>query len=137
VNVKPAPLPTERTERIDPAHEYRVILWEQPEMEGVEPERIGWGETTFDVTDAESIHQAIAWAKKRLAEKGGPYRGESARDRDYVIYAKVPGEDRFLHVAGWDPTRAPGQTTYAGIQAADAQGEVATTRALGLEVEPR
>jgi hypothetical protein len=104
-------------------------------MEAVEPERIGWGETTFDVTDVESIHQAIVWAKQRLAEKGGPYRGESVRDREYVIYAKVAGEDRFLHVAGWIRLVPLGQTTFAGIQATDAEpGPLAQSR---LEVENR
>jgi hypothetical protein len=77
-------------------------------MAGVEPEMIGWGETTFDLVDVEDVHEAVAWAKRQLAENAGPYRGVSVRDREYVIFAKVPGEDRFLHVAGRDPTRAPG-----------------------------
>jgi hypothetical protein len=28
----------------------------------------------------------------------------AVRDREYVLFAKVPGDDRFLQIAGWDPT---------------------------------
>jgi hypothetical protein len=42
-------------------------------------------------------------------ENTGPYShaGGRVRDREYVLYAKVPGEDRFVQIAGWNPTIAP------------------------------
>jgi hypothetical protein len=42
-------------------------------MAGVDPEMIGWGETTFDLVDVEDVHEAVAWAKKQLPENAGPY----------------------------------------------------------------
>jgi hypothetical protein len=79
--------------------EYRVVIWEQPEMEG-------WGEMTIDLVGVRDVHEAIEWAERRLAENTGPYSrsGVPVCDREYVLYAKVPGEDRFVQIAGWDPT---------------------------------
>jgi hypothetical protein len=80
-----------------------------PPVEGVDPQLIGWGEMTIDLVGVEDVHEAIEWAERRLAENAGPYSrdGVPVRDREYVLYARVPGEDRFLQVAGWDPSRNP------------------------------
>ena len=107
----PPPYPEYREHWTTSTREYRIVLWEQPVMEGVDPERIGWGEMTIDLVDVEDVHEAIEWAERRLVEDDGPYSrdggGELVRDREYVLYAKVPGEDRFLQIAGWDPSRNP------------------------------
>jgi hypothetical protein len=105
----PPPYPEYREQRDTPTREYRVVLWEQPVMEGTDPERIGWGEMTIDLVDVEDVHEAIEWAERRLVENAGPYSrgGAPVRDREYVLYAKVPGEDGFLQIAGWDPSRNP------------------------------
>lgn len=78
-------------------------------MEGVDPELIGWGVMTMDLVDVEDVHEAIEWAERRLAENAGPYSrsGDPVRDREYVLYAKVPGEDGFLQIAGWNPSFNP------------------------------
>ena len=44
----------------------------------------------------------------RLGDIVDPTGCVPVRDREYVLYAKVPGEDRFLQIAGWDPTLAEG-----------------------------
>jgi len=77
-------------------------------MERIDPESIGWGELTVDLVGVEDIHEAIEWAERQLADHAGPYsRGGPVRDSEYVLYAKVPGEERFLQIAGWDPSRNP------------------------------
>ena len=111
MDVRPPPYPEYRTQWERPASEYRVVLWEQPELEDgdsedIDPELIGWGEMTFDLVDVQDVHEAIEWAEKQLVANRGPYSesGTPVRDREYVVYAKVPGEDRFLQIAGWNPT---------------------------------
>jgi hypothetical protein len=93
-----------------PASTYRVTIWEPPEREldGIDPSSLGWGEMTFDLTDVGDIREAVEWAERRLAANEGPYSrsGSPVRDREYVLYVKVPQEDEvFIQVAGWDPTR--------------------------------
>jgi hypothetical protein len=109
VEVKPPPYPEHRTQWELPTHEYRVVIWEQPEMEGIDPESIGWGEMTFDLHGVQDVHEAIEWAERQLAANVGPYSrsGTPVRDREYVLYAKLPDEDRFVQIAGWDPSRNP------------------------------
>jgi len=90
------------------ADAYRVALWEQPEHPDVDPERLAWHEMTFDLVGAQDVREAIEWAEAKLAAGEGPLSGEgvSVQDREYLIYAKIPRDERWLHVAGWLPTRA-------------------------------
>jgi hypothetical protein len=75
-------------------------------MEDTDPDSIGWGEFTIDLIGVQDVHEAIDWAERQLAEALGPYSraGGVVRDREYVLYAKVPNEDRYVQIAGWDPT---------------------------------
>jgi hypothetical protein len=99
---------------------YRVTLWEQPAtpphfdqpQHGLEPFPVpllgapmGWEEMTFELVGAQDVREAIQWAETTLASGEGPAsrRGVPVQDREYVIYAKAQGEDRWLHVAGWIP----------------------------------
>ena len=104
--MKPPPWPEFKEQWTSPTSEYRVTIWEQPEMEDVEAAKIGWGEMTFDLSGVEDVHDAILWAEERLAANEGPYSGAGTpvRDREYVLYARVPDEDRFVQIAGWNPT---------------------------------
>lgn len=106
MHVKAAPYPDYKTQWIEPTMEYRVTIWEQPEMEDVPPDTIGWGEITFDLDGAESVHEALEWADHKLTSGDGPYSrsGTPVRDREYVLSVRIPGEERFLQIAGWDPT---------------------------------
>jgi hypothetical protein len=89
---------------------YRVVLWEQPEVEGVHPESIGWGEEAFDLTGVGDVREVVRWAEDQLASGAGGYSqaGQPVRDREYVIYATVEvlGKRTLVQVAGWDPTRS-------------------------------
>ena len=107
--MKPPPYPAYREQWTEPTSEYRVVLWEQPEMEDTDAELIGWGEVTIDLVGVQDVHEAIEWAERQFAENAGPYSrsGGRVRDREYVLYAKVPGEDRFVQIAGFDPSRHP------------------------------
>jgi hypothetical protein len=109
VEAKPPPYPEYREQWEQPTFEYRVVLWEQPEIGDTDPEIIGWGERTIDLVGVRDVHEAIEWAKRQLAENAGPYSstGAAVRDSEYVLLAKVPGEDRFVQIAGWDPSRNP------------------------------
>lgn len=107
MKVKPPPWPEFKSHQTEPTTHYRVTIWEQPEVEDVEGVEIGWGEITYDLEDVQSVQEAIEWAERKLVSDEGPYSaggGIPVRDREYVLFAKVPGEDRFLQIAGWDPT---------------------------------
>ncbi len=95
---------------------YRVTLWEQPARPpdadrprtGWSPHPnapMGWEQMTFDLVGAHDVREAIRWADAALAANEGPAsrRGCPVDDREYVICAKVPDEDRWLQVAGRNP----------------------------------
>ena len=75
-------------------------------MEGVPAEQIGWGEVTYDLKGVLSVHEAIEWAERTLSSSDGPFSrgGTPVRDREYVLFARVPNEERFIQIAGWNPT---------------------------------
>lgn len=99
---------------------YRVTLWEQPARrpdvdqprEGWSPfpaAPMGWEEMTFELVGARDVREAIEWAEAALASGEGPASGcgRPVHDREYVIYARMQNEDRWLHVAGWPPVLPP------------------------------
>ena len=92
------------------ADAYRVALWEQPEHPDIDPEHLGWHEMTFDLPEAQDVREAIEWAEAKLEAGEGPLSGDGVpvQDREYLIYAKVPGDERWLHLAGWLPTNPLG-----------------------------
>jgi hypothetical protein len=53
--------------------------------------------------------EAIRWAEAALASGEGPAsrRGRSVQNREYVIYARLQNENRWLHVGGWPPVLPP------------------------------
>ena len=136
----PPPYPEYYEHWTAPTREYRVVLWEQPVMEGLDPERIGWGEMTIDLVEIEDVHEAIECAERLLAKNEGPYSrgGNPVRDREYVLYAKVPDEERFLQIAGWDPTR---NLESDNLRRGDAKSrprsrDIRHTRAAGADLAP-
>ena len=102
---------------------YRVTLWEQPAKRPDSDPRAGWSaypdapmgweEMTFELAGAQDVREAIQWAEAALAAGEGPVsrRGRSVNDREYVIYAKLRNEDRWLHVVGWTLVCGPTQNT--------------------------
>lgn len=92
--------------------EYRVVLWEQPDVEGIHPETLGWGEAAFDLSGVNDVREVVRWAEGQLASGAGVYsrEGRAVRDREYVVYANVEvlGERTLVQVAGRDPTRGHG-----------------------------
>ena len=95
---------------------YRVTLWEQPARPpDVHRPRMGWSsypgapmgwaQMTFDLVGAQDVRDALRWAEAAFASNDGPVSGDGrpVDDREYVIYAKVPDEDRWLQVAGRNP----------------------------------
>lgn len=109
MDATPAPYPDYHSEPTEVAAAYRVALWEQPEHPDIDPERVGWHEMTFDLPEAQDVREAIEWAEAALAAGKGPLSedGVSVQDREYVIFAKVPRDKRWLQVAGWNPTCLP------------------------------
>jgi hypothetical protein len=99
---------------------YRVVLWEQPNVEGVHPESIGWGETAFDLSGVGDVREVVRWAEDQLASGAGAYSqaGRAVRDREYVVYASVEvlGEVTLVQVAGLDPTRGSGGSTQVVLR---------------------
>src|SRR4051794_28295101 len=99
----------------DVAAAYRVTLWEQPAKSPDNEPRggwsaypdapMGWAEMTFELAGAQDVREAIQWAEAALAAGEGQVsrRGRPVNDREYVIYARLRNEDRWLHVAGWTP----------------------------------
>jgi hypothetical protein len=95
---------------------YRVTLWEQPTRPSdIDAPRIGWSvppgahmgweEMTFELIGAQDVRDAIHWAEAALASDEGPVsrHGRPAERREYVIYARLRNENRWLHIAGWPP----------------------------------
>jgi hypothetical protein len=87
-------------------------LWEQPDVEGLHPESIGWGEAAFDLSGVDDVREVVRWAEDQLASGAGAYSraGRAVRDRVCVLYANVEvlGEKTLVQVAGIDPTRGRG-----------------------------
>jgi hypothetical protein len=108
VKVQPPPYPEYREQGIALTRDYRVVFWEQqlpPEGSDTPAEEMGWSELTVDLADVEDVQEALAWAEGQIdaqLDKGSesPPHGQ----RVYVLYAKVPNEDLFIQIAGWDPT---------------------------------
>lgn len=102
--------PDDRGEPAQIAKSYRVALWEQPENPEIDPEYVGWHEMTFDLIGAQDVREAIAWAEAKLRAGQGPVSRDGApiQDREYLIYAWGPSNNRWLHVAGWLPTNPLG-----------------------------
>jgi len=68
---------------------------------------MAWACYALDLTDARDVQEAISWAEANLdplLDSVGPW---PARDRTYVLYARVPGEPTYLQIAGDDPTADP------------------------------
>ncbi|HET6683067.1 MAG TPA: hypothetical protein VFG75_05165 [Gaiella sp.] len=89
---------------------YRVVFWQHqlpPVDSGIAPEQMGWAELTVDLVDVEDVQEAIEWAENRIDEYLNIDGGEPHGERVYVLYVKVPREDRYLHISGWDPVRSP------------------------------
>jgi hypothetical protein len=119
VEARPAP-DVYNDELWELAGAYRVTLWEQPvgppdidqQREGWSPFHgapMGWEELTFELVGAQDVREAIQWAEAALASDKGPasLRGQPVQAREYVIYARLQNEDRWLHVAGWPPVLPP------------------------------
>ena len=99
---------------------YRVVLWEQPDVEDVHPESIGWGEVGFELSGVADVREVVRWAEEQLASGAGAYSraGRTVRDREYVVYANVEvlGEQALVQIAGRDPTRGRGLPTQVVLR---------------------
>jgi hypothetical protein len=119
MEIRPPPYPEYKVQWSAPASEYRVTIWEQPDVAEF-GELVGWGEMTFDLAGVADVHEALRWAERQLAANEGPYSrsGDAVRDREYVLSVKVPGEDRFVQIAGWDPSRNPRSANLRRVERA-------------------
>lgn len=60
MDVQPRPYPEYKVQWSGVTREYRVTIWEQPEMPGVDPSQIAWGEITFDLVGVQDV-QIAGW----------------------------------------------------------------------------
>lgn len=70
---------------------------------------MGWAELTRDLRHVEDVQEAIDWAEAKIDQvlnEGRPPDAPHGK-RVYVLYVKVPEEDRYLQISGWDPVRTP------------------------------
>jgi hypothetical protein len=92
------------------AAEYRVVFWEHqlpPEGSGIADEKMAWTCFALDLTGVQDVYEAIEWADEHVNSFfDRASRQESHGERLYVLYAKVPAKDVYLHIAGWDPVSA-------------------------------
>jgi hypothetical protein len=122
MKVDPPPYPGYREQPTVVTREYRVVFWEHqlpPDGSDIAPDQMGWAELTVDLSEVEDAHEAISWAEDNIDKEldgagiawaepfGGEVGGALHGERIYALYAKVPEEDRFLHIAGWVPVIAP------------------------------
>jgi hypothetical protein len=86
------------------AHDYRVVFWwQQKAPPRVRQEEMIWVALEYDVVDAEDVHEVIAWAEN-----------EAGSACTYALYVKLDRDDSngMIHIAGVDPTAAPGHMTF-------------------------
>ena len=112
MEVQPPPYPEYKTQHVEPTREYRVVFWQHqlpPAGSNIPPDEMAWSELTLDLRGAEDVHEAIDWAESHLDEELDKDSHGPHGERLYVLYAKVPvayaGQEWFVHIAGWDPTR--------------------------------
>lgn len=89
-----------------PTRDYRVVFWQHqlpPEESGIPRDEMGWSELTVDLSNVEDVHEAIDWAETHIDEYWDEGNDGPHGDRLYVLYAKVPEEDWYVQIAGWDP----------------------------------
>lgn len=69
---------------------------------------MGWEEMTFELVGAQDVREAIQWAEAALAAGEGPASRRSLRvqEREYVIYARLQNEDKWVQIAGRPPVLA-------------------------------
>lgn len=104
----------------EPAAAYRVTLWEQPARppeadqprggwSGFPGAPMGWEEMTFELLGAQDVREAIQWAEAALAAGEGPAsrRSLTVQEREYVIYARLQIDDRWVQIAGRPPVLPP------------------------------
>ena len=87
--------------------DYRVVFWQHqlpPDGSGISPEQMAWACFALDLTGVSDVHEAIAWAEANLDSRLDTFTSGRYGERVYVIYAKVPHEETYLHIAGWNPT---------------------------------
>jgi hypothetical protein len=77
---------------------------------------MGWEEMTFELVGAQDVREAVQWAEAALASGEGPAsrRGVPVQAREYVIYARLEKEDRWLQVAGRPPVLPPDSSGSSG-----------------------
>ena len=112
MEIRDPPYPEYRTQFVNHAcRDYRVVFWQHQlplEGSGFEPDEMGWAERTVDLANAEDVHEAIDWAGQNIDRYLDGSEAKPHGERVYALYVKVPYEDRYIHIAGWDPTRNPG-----------------------------
>jgi hypothetical protein len=114
MDIRQPPYPEYRVQQeVVACRDYRVVFWQHqlpPDGSGIAPAQMGWSELTVDLVDAADVQEAVAWAESNIDEyfdRLDRATDKSHGERLYVLYVKVPGEDRYLHLAGCDPTRSP------------------------------
>jgi hypothetical protein len=105
MEIHPPPIPEYREAGEVATHDYRVVFWQHQLPESAHSAfEMGWAELTWDVADAEDVHEVIGWAESYLNEFAEAHPGS---EHTYVLYAKVPGETWMLHIAGANRTVLP------------------------------
>jgi hypothetical protein len=101
---------------LGPIHDFYVVYWRQPRIPEPElpaggQEQIMWAAAEHYVSEAEDVHEVIAWAD------------EEARRRSamYTLYAvaSIGVEEGLVWLAGVDPTRGLGGPNFERRQPAD------------------
>jgi hypothetical protein len=87
---------------------YRVYLWHQPAApEGVAQEQVMWHCHEHRLSDAEDVHEVLAWIAATIRD-----------DQTYTLYVEHrdrDGEPGLVMLAGTDPTEAGGATATVGV----------------------
>ncbi len=67
MDAQPSPYPEYKVHWSGVTSEYRVTIWEQPELPDVDPEQIGWGEVTFDLVGVNDLAVLLVLGTTALA----------------------------------------------------------------------
>ena len=115
MEVQGPPFPEYRSQGKVPTREYRVVFWERGLPSPGDQHEQGWAELTVDLSGVEDVQEAITWAEANIDHQLDEHRSPDTPhgERIYCLYAKVPGESWYVHIAGWDPVIAPGAVAQA------------------------
>lgn len=72
---------------------YWVIFWSQPDDSDIPSDLMGWQSSEHRVTEAEDVHEVVAWASADKQQRAYTLYVESKGDGDAIVVSRLSGSD--------------------------------------------